>query len=196
MKKDLDYEEVIEKRADSLRKNHDLPGPGWLIRVEKYFETLSYLAAWLGSLLIMLITLLISANVLTRKYYEESITGSLELVEYSLVWITFVSAAWVLRQDGHVKVDILILILPESVRRWFYYGGQSLGCLVCGFLTFYSGNVVLTAFQRGTKLISQLILPKWIMLIIIPIGFFMLTLEFLLLIVRGPTEQFLSDELA
>lgn len=195
MSTDLDYEEVIEEQADSLRKRHDLPGPSWVRTVAGYFEQLSYYAAWLGSLQILVITVLISFNVLSRKYYEGSITGSLELVEYSLVWITFISAAWVLRHDGHVKVDILILVLPRSVRYWFYYVGQALGGLVCAFLTFYSGNVVLTAFLRETKLINQLILPKWAVMVVIPIGFFMLALEFILLILRGPSQQFLEDNL-
>ena len=124
-----------------------------------------------------------------------SITGTLELVEYSLVWITFISAAWVLRHEGHVRVDILILLLPKTIRRWFYYTGQTIGFLVCSLLTLYSVQLVYTNYMRGVRLIDQLVLEKWIVQIVIPLGFLMLSIEFLLLILRGPSKTFLTDEL-
>lgn len=195
MNEDIDFREAIEEHSDPIRKTYNLPDTKGLRILANGMEFLSYAAALVGSLLILGITFLITANVLSRKYFNESITGTLELTEYTLVWITFISAAWVLRQDGHVKVDILILILPRTVRKWFYYIAQVLGCLVCLFLTFYSAAEVYTSYLRGLRLINQLIIQKWIVLSVIPIGFFMLSIEFVLLILRGPTRQFLTDRL-
>lgn len=189
---EIQPEDVVET-VDT--RELDVPDVAGLRTAARLFERLSLGAAYGGSFLILGITVLISINALLRKSFQMSITGSLELVEYSLVWITFLSAAWVLRHDGHVKVDLLIMFLNRTARRSLWHVTNALGGMTTAFLFFYSGSAVWSSYVRGVRLIQQLVLPKWIVLIVIPIGFFMLTLEFLLLILRGPHEQFLEEEL-
>jgi TRAP-type C4-dicarboxylate transport system permease small subunit len=158
------------------------------------FEWTSTLLAILASLLILFVTLLVSYNALSRWWLGESVPGTIELVEYGLVWITFLGAAWILRRDGHVKVDVLYMVLPDSVVRYLWYGAMVVAAVATVFMAYYSGMEVYSDYDRGRRLIRQLVFQRWWISIIIPIGFSMLTVEFLVLLLKGPESQNVLDQ--
>lgn len=153
------------------------------------FEWTSTVLAILASLLILSITVLVSYNALSRWWLGKSVSGTIELVEYGLVWITFLGAAWILRRDGHVKVDVLYMVLPDSVVRYLWYGAMGIAAVTTVFMAYYSGHEVYADYVQGSRLIRQLVFQSWWVTLIIPIGFTMLTVEFLILLVKGPGSQ-------
>ena len=50
-----------------------------------------------------------------RYFLNRPLVWVLELTEYALLWVTFLGAAWLLRQGGHVQVDVIVDFMS---RRW------------------------------------------------------------------------------
>ncbi len=173
----------------------DLPDVWGVRGIGGFFEEFSYVTAFAGTLIILAITLLISANVISRRFLGGSIAGTIELVEYSLVWLTFLGAAWILRIDGHVKVDVLIMLLPRTPRKIFWWVSNLLGLTICVVLTYYSGMASYGAYETGRLLIKRLVLPYWAVTAVIPVGFAMLSIEYVLILIRGPRDSFLTRTL-
>ena len=128
----------------------------------------------LGAALILLDTLAVSFDVILRYSLGLTWTGLFEITEYSLLWITFLSAAWILKIDGHIRVDLLLDRLSPR-RKAITNSVASIICLILlGILTWYSARLTLNHYQMGTYISSILQPVKWPIDIIIPIGYFLL----------------------
>ena len=68
--------------------------------------------------LFLLIFLLLVIGVIFRYFFGISFSWNIELCRYSYVWLTFVGAAYVRKNDGHIKIDLfsnyIKPILPGS----------------------------------------------------------------------------------
>ena len=73
--------------------------------------------AWLSALLILAMSFWITYDVVTRNLFDWASPWAFDLSEYSLVWMTFLAAPWILLRDGHVRVEILIDALRPRPQR-------------------------------------------------------------------------------
>ena len=73
--------------------------------------------AYLSALLILSMSLWITYDVVTRNLFGWASPWAFDLSEYSLVWMTFLAAPWILLRDGHVRVEILIDALGPRPQR-------------------------------------------------------------------------------
>jgi TRAP-type C4-dicarboxylate transport system permease small subunit len=132
----------------------------------------------LAAVLVIFDTLAISVDVLLRYSIGSSWAGLFEISEYSLLWITFLSAAWILRIDGHIRVDLVLNRLNPK-RRAITNIITSIVCVILfGVMIWYTIKVTLQDYQIGFNYPSVLRPPKWTIEIIIPIGYFLLFIQF------------------
>ncbi len=80
----------------------------WLRTVGRVFDRLNGVLAVMGATLLILVMLSVSYNVATRYFFRFSTPGMFEIWEYSLLYMTFLGAAWLLRREGHVSMDIVL----------------------------------------------------------------------------------------
>jgi TRAP-type C4-dicarboxylate transport system permease small subunit len=146
----------------------------------------------MGAALIIIDTLAVSIDVIVRYITGVSYTGLFELTEYSLLWITFLPTAWLLKTGGHIRVDLLADRLEPRPRAILDSIASIIGVIVLGALTWYGAKLTVLDFQTGLYLSSILAPVKWPIEIIIPIGYFLLLVDLLrktyhhLLALRSP----------
>jgi C4-dicarboxylate transporter DctQ subunit len=134
--------------------------------------------AVLASLLLLFMTFSISYSIFTRALSFQSPVWTVQFNEYSLLWMTFLGSAWVLRRRKHVAVDIITARLGPSGRRNADVVHSLLGTGLCGVLCWYSSLMTLNLFQRGVTDVQAVDIPKYLVLMVIPIGFLVLTAQF------------------
>ena len=81
------------------------------------FEWLTLWMAILAAGLILAMSGWITYDVLTRYFLNFASPWAFDLSEYALVWITFLGAPWVLLQDRHVRIELLVDVLPRAAQR-------------------------------------------------------------------------------
>ncbi len=147
-------------------------------RLDKALKHLETALAVVAGLLLLFVTISICATIVLRTLDWQAPLWSVQFNEYSLLWITFLGGAWLLRKKRHVALDILTCRL--SGRRLKFLEGfhALLGFLVCGFLTWTCGAVTWDHFQRGVMDVRAVDVPKHWILSVIFIGFLLLTLQF------------------
>jgi TRAP-type C4-dicarboxylate transport system permease small subunit len=113
--------------------------------------------------------------------YAFSITyiGIFELTEYSLLWMTFMGAAYIMKNNGHVRVDAVINLLNPKNGAIMNMIASVISLFILMVVTFYSTKLTLHDFRTDFTLSGILKPVKWPIEIIIPIGFFMLFLQVL-----------------
>jgi len=130
--------------------------------------------AALAGVLIVFIMLVMSAHILMRKFLLMPIGWAIEVTEYLMIWITFLGAAWVLKEEGHVKIDVLLSRLKPRGQALLNVATSTIMAAICLFLTVYGGVVTYDSVIRGAARVYHYTVPLWILLIIIPIsGFFL-----------------------
>lgn len=136
------------------------------------------LCAAAATLLFVAMTLVVCAEVLLRYGFNRPIAWVVELSEYSLLWITFLGAAWVLRHGGHVRVDILLQYLSPSALRSCGMLSCALGAFTSLVIFGFGVDATWTAYVRGAFKPTGTDVPTWMVLSVIPIGSLLLLLRF------------------
>ena len=85
----------------------------------KAYERFTGVFAAIAALLCLLMSLWITYDVLTRSLFNWASPWAFDLSEYALVWITFLAAPWILMNDRHIRIELLLDVLPVSVQRIF-----------------------------------------------------------------------------
>ncbi|RLB19362.1 MAG: hypothetical protein DRG63_01005, partial [Deltaproteobacteria bacterium] len=64
--------------------------------------------AIVAALLLFFMMFSICLEVVLRYFDLQPLTWVTEITEYILFYVTFLGAPWLLKEDGHVRVDIII----------------------------------------------------------------------------------------
>jgi C4-dicarboxylate transporter, DctQ subunit len=150
-----------------------------LNRLGLIFDRIIDVMAILAGVLLVLITLTVVAGVIARGALARPLGWIIEVSEYVLVYITFLITAWVLRQEGHVKLELVLSKLNPSVQRIMNFCTSVVGAMVCFTLTWFGITFTWDLFQSNYFTPGTLMLPKYIFAAIIPIGSFTLFVQFL-----------------
>ena len=142
--------------------------------LDKIMGFMAFLAALLMVSFAALIVYSIAARYLSLPYP----TWVVQFTEYALLWITFLGAPWLLSLEKHVSVDLLTARLGPKGERIQKIIHGLLGAMVCAVITWNSSLLVWDHFQRGVIDIRAVDMPKYAILMIIPIGFIFLFMQF------------------
>lgn len=147
------------------------------------------LAGLVGAMLLVLI-LLIVYDVLGRQLGVGSAPWTVPLAEYYVICLTFLPAAWILRQNGHVAVDFVGSRIGPRRTRVLGLFTAAVALAACCVAGWFSLNLVLDDYQRGVVLNSGgLSVSRWLTRAAIPIGFFLLAIEISRGLLRAVTRE-------
>jgi TRAP-type C4-dicarboxylate transport system permease small subunit len=101
-----------------------------------------------------------------------------EVTECLLLYTTFLGTAWLLRDEGHVKVDIILNRLKPRTTAFFGILSSLVGIFVSIMMAFYGMSATWNYYRRGIYTPTAMEIPVAAILLIIPIGSFFLLIEF------------------
>lgn len=166
----------------------------------KVLDRMLIAGAVISALLLFTDAILTTVAVVARYVFNEPLGWYVELVEYSLVFITFLSTGWLLRQAGHVKIELLTKkIKSDRIRISVRLFVCVVIIVVAAVISVYSIIVMsdmIKAHVIATKILS---IPRWILVTPIVAGSALLlaegTREFVFTIrQREPVVQVTADE--
>lgn len=72
---------------------------------------------WLGSATMFLLLVLMAVNVFARYVLNTGIGWSEEISRYLLIWMVYLGIAAGIRNNSHVRIDLIDRIVTERVRK-------------------------------------------------------------------------------
>jgi TRAP-type C4-dicarboxylate transport system permease small subunit len=132
----------------------------------------------IACLLLLGMTLLIGADVVTRNLGLGGIAWSGEVSEDILYLLTLLAAPWLLRQGQHIRVDILLRALPARTGWLLEWVGDVVGLACSLYFIWYGCKVVVASYQAGAVTIKTLVTPEWWLLVPLPVAFVLFAIEF------------------
>ena len=133
--------------------------------------------------LIFGMTLMICADVFLRNVRivpgMVGLEWANEISEGMLYVITMLTAPWLLRRGQHIRVDIVLRVVPKRVGWTFEWAVDLLGLACCLMIAWYGARAALASFKAGSVSIKTLVTPEWWLLSILPLAFLALSIEML-----------------
>jgi TRAP-type C4-dicarboxylate transport system permease small subunit len=135
--------------------------------------------ASLASAILLAMVMVVSADILLRDAFGSGISWANEVSEYALYVITALTAPWLLRRGQHVRIDIVLTMVPPQIAWLMEAVGDLLGLAVCLVLVRYGVSMTYDSWTTGSTTIKNLIFPEWWLLSLLPACFVLLGIEFI-----------------
>jgi len=133
-----------------------------------FFSMLDKFVLRLVALLLAASILLIFSDAMLRVLFSYSIFWLQEVILYFVVWSTMLGAAVAVRNDEHIKVDLLIGALKPKLQMTLKLATSLVGLFFSVVFTYSGINVVFEAYRSGIGSITTLETPLWIPYLILP----------------------------
>ena len=143
------------------------------------FDSFNWVLSILGSIVLVFLMIAVALEVSLRFSVNVAMSWVPEISEYCLLFITFLGGAWVLKKERHVIIDMVPNQLSPKAQSILNFFTSLLCTLICPILTWYGGRVTLEAYELGYYYSTPLETPKFIVLGIIPVGCFLLFIQFI-----------------
>ena len=143
--------------------------------VDKLNEKVGVVTSWLTLMLV----LVVSYDVIVRYIFSVSSVGLQELEWHIFALIFLVGAAYTLKVDEHVRVDVFYTRFSPNNKAWINFFGSILLLIpFCIIVIIVSQDFVSMSFRLNETSPDAGGLPaRYILKIFIPISFFLLLLE-------------------
>ena len=161
-----------------------------LTPILKGYDALLYGMAIVAGLLMAAMMGVIFLDVVLRNLGYQSSAHFFTFTEYALLIVPCLGAPWLVREKGHIYVEIVLMALRPRARRALTWVIGIVCIVVCAVLAWYGFSVALTDFLQNEKDVRSLDMPRWMVAGFIPLSFAMMALEFLRFLVRR--ENFLG----
>lgn len=142
------------------------------------FDKLLDTMAFLSCLIIAFSVLSVCYSVVMRYFFKKPPIWVVQTCEYALLWSVFLGAAWLLREKGHVVVDILYSRIGQKGKVCFNLFTFLLGGLCCLTLTLFGVEHVFECVTKGIRDVRAVTVPKQYVFGILPLGTGTLAIQF------------------
>jgi len=92
---------------------------------------------WLLAALMLIMVMISLAQVVFRFVLKMPLSWSEEVSRYLFIWASMLGASAALDQDKHFRMDILVLVFPEKVKRFLSVVWDLANAVFCVVMVYY-----------------------------------------------------------
>ena len=128
----------------------------------------------------MLIWLMVSVivSVAMRNFGLQPFAWLFTSSEYALLYMTMLGAPWLVREKGHVHIELVTATLPPGTRRLISRLVAASCVAVSLILAWKGADLFLTNIARNDYDVRAYYFPRWLLTISFPISFGLMAIEF------------------
>ena len=141
------------------------------------FDRLLEVTGVIPGIIVALLAVGVAAEVFARNLGLTGFYWMLEAVEYGLLTLTMVGAAYILSIGRHVTVDIVINALPANVRRVFRICINLIIIVVSSIILYYGLVTTHLAYVEDSTLYKSFEIKEWMPMAVVPGGMALFTIE-------------------
>ncbi len=145
--------------------------------------------AYLSGAVFLLVSFYITLDVIGRNFFHLSSGVTDEMGGYALALGGMWALAHTLRTGGHVRIDVLLPLLPASLQRLLNYLALAIMAVFACVVALYCWRLALESFTTSAKAMSFLQTPLFVPQTAMALGLTVLGLEALMIFVAGILES-------
>ncbi len=156
--------------------------------VFRAIELLSDLSGYVAAVAILIATLVIVEQVVVRYVFRLPTIWQVELAVYLLIAATFVGAAYGLKENSHINIELVTILLPPGVKRWLDLFTSSVALAFCAYLTWKGAVMWWEAYEGKWRTSSLWSIPLTYPYAILPMGMGLTSLQYVVKIADRVAE--------
>lgn len=130
------------------------------------------------AMLLAFMTCLTFVQVVLRYIFNSGLVWSLEATTYSFAWLMLIGISYGVRTRAHITVDLVTSRLTGNKKRFILLLAVVM-CVVYAGLMFYGSFVFVERLFMLGNFARDIVLPKWLLTAIMPVGFALLAFRFI-----------------
>jgi len=153
-------------------------------------KILDTLNTWIARVETVMIVIILSVmiflaflQVLLRNFFDQGLLWGDILLRHLVLWVGFIGASLATRDEKHISIDLFGRFVHGNSKHIIHLITNLFAVFVSYLLTDASWYFVMDEKMAGTTIFSDI--PVWYFQIIIPVGFGLITLRFLLLAIKN-----------
>jgi TRAP-type mannitol/chloroaromatic compound transport system permease small subunit len=151
---------------------------GALLKASRIIDAINDRFGTLAVYLVLFATLISAGNAASRHFFNLSSNAWLEVQWYMFAGIVLLGAPYVLKVNGHVRVDVLYGAMPERTRIWIDLAGSVLFLLpMCVILIYFTWPWFVESWILNEASSNAGGLIRWPVKLMLPVGFSLLALQ-------------------
>src|SRR5690625_1330427 len=147
-------------------------------KVRKLFNGLVTNLSFIGAIWIVLLMVIIFADVIGRGVFNSPIDGVPEIVKNSIVGITFLQIAHVLRKGRHVRTTALYDRVPDQYKKMMDIFASVVGIVVFVMIFYATLEPTHRAFVTGDFEGNNVRIPTFPTHVLILLGSLLMVVQF------------------
>jgi TRAP-type C4-dicarboxylate transport system permease small subunit len=149
-----------------------------MTRLSNAFAKLLNALAVVAALTLLAMVVMVTADIVLRNLTRSGFPWANEVSEYALYVITLLTAPWLLRRGQHVRIDLVLTLVPARLAWLMEALSDVFGFAVCLVMMRYGLKMTIDSAVLGSITIKNLVFPEWWLLWPLPVCFALLAAEF------------------
>ncbi len=129
-------------------------------------------------ILLSVMILVAAAQILLRNFFDTGFPWGDQALRILVLWVALMGAVAASRENKHINIDVLLRFLSRRGRAMSQVAVGFFTAFVCGVVAFYAGRFVYLDYEAGAKVFDSL--PAWIVELILPVGFAMIAIRYMI----------------
>jgi len=154
-------------------------------KIYRHYQAITQPLIWICGLLLVAISLGVTAEVFLRKVFSYSLGGVDELSGYAFAIFTCFAFSYAAIHKANIRIEVLYLVSPKKLRILFDLIAQIALLILSGFLTNAAYSLVRDSYRNGTTAITPLATPLVYPQFIWGIGLALLSLTLIIILLTS-----------
>jgi len=144
----------------------------------RLYSYILYGMAFVAAGMLVWLMIAVIVSVAMRNFGMQPYAWLFTSTEYALLYMTMLGAPWLVREKGHVHIELVTAALPPVLRR-IVSRGVALACVLVSLILAWKGfDLFQTNIARNDYDVRAYYFPRWILTISFPICFGLMAVEF------------------
>lgn len=133
---------------------------------------------WVLTLLVVFMVLLAGAQIVLRNAFDSGFPWAEPVLRALVLWSAMLGAVIATREDQHIGLDFIARFASGAALRVARFVALAFAAALCGAMAWYSWALVELDREGHTE--GVLGIPAWMLELILPLGFGLMALRFLI----------------
>jgi C4-dicarboxylate transporter, DctQ subunit len=144
--------------------------------LSRFLRGLHLVEDGLLALLVTALLVLSLTQIGLRMFFHSGLDWAEPVSRVGVLWLALLGALSAARAKRHIAIDALPKILPPTLRRVAWVISQVATAAICGAMAWYSYGMVVMERAAPSQFAASI--PSWWPMLIMPVGFALLSLRF------------------
>ena len=142
---------------------------------------------WVLTLLVIVMVVLAGAQIVLRNVFDSGFSWAEPVLRALVLWSAMLGAVIATRDDQHIGLDFIARFVSGTALRAARFIALAFAAALCATMAWHSWGLVQLDREGHTE--GVLGIPAWMLELILPLGFGVMALRFLIRSVLPPKEH-------